>query len=71
TPYRYPVDLAKIGADTGPRCYGLPTIPNGKQIPHQVFDVGTDPYQNAGPGTGFTPGNLLELFFGPLGGATK
>lgn len=71
TPYKYPQDLPKIGADTGPRCYGLPNIPNGKQIPNQTFDVGPNPYDSSSPTPGFTLPSLLELLFGPIEGAGK
>ena len=49
TPYKYPGDLPKIGADTGPRCYGLPDIPMGKQVPNQTFDVGPEPVRHLQP----------------------
>jgi phospholipid/cholesterol/gamma-HCH transport system substrate-binding protein len=68
TPYKYSKDLPTIGADIGPRCYGMPNIPNGKQIPHQIFNVGTDPYANDSSTPGFTQQSLLELLFGPLTG---
>ena len=70
TPYKYPRDLPKIGADTGPRCYGLPDIPMGKQVPNQTFDVGPNPYDSSSPTPGFTLPSLLELLFGPIEGAT-
>ena len=70
TPYKYPGDLPKIGADTGPRCYGLPDIPMGKQVPNQTFDVGPNPYDTSSPTPGFTLPSLLELLFGPIEGAT-
>ena len=69
TPYKYPRDLPKIGADTGPRCYGLPDIPMGKQIPNQTFDVGPNPYDSSSQTPGFTLPSLLELLFGPIEGA--
>ena len=69
-PYAPGTDLPKVAADVGPDCYGLPNIPNGRQIPHRIFDVGTDPYASDSPTGGFTLPELVELLFGPIRAAT-
>lgn len=42
TPYKYPDDLPKVNASTGPRCYGLPFPEPGSHAPFAVTDTGSN-----------------------------
>lgn len=44
-PYRFPEDLPKVNAKTGPKCNGLPFMDPGQYAPFVVTDVGSNPVE--------------------------
>jgi phospholipid/cholesterol/gamma-HCH transport system substrate-binding protein len=64
-PYRYPRDLPKVAANSGPSCYGGPFAPGAPPGPYVKFDDGSHPFDSRSDGV--TVGNppLATQLFGP------
>jgi phospholipid/cholesterol/gamma-HCH transport system substrate-binding protein len=71
--YRYPEDLPKVGAKSGPSCKGqmLPTVPNGKRPPFLVTDVGANPWKYGNQGILLNSDALKQALFGPISGPPR
>lgn len=71
--YRYPDDLPKVAAKSGPSCKDqmLPTVPNGKFPPFLVADVGANPWKYGNQGVLANSDALKEALFGPISGPPR
>ena len=71
--YRYPANLAKVGA-TGPsncKAVGLPKVPAGMRPPYVVTDQGANPAQYGNQGLVLNSDGLKQALFGPLDGPPR
>lgn len=65
-PYTNPNNLPKVSENSGPHCFGLPTVSKAEgEKPNPVFDVGASP--NSGP-PNTAAEDLATTFFGVLAG---
>lgn len=71
--YRYPEDLPKVNATSGPSCKDqmLPTVPNGKRPPFLVTDVGANPWKYGNQGVLLNSDALKQALFGPIQGPPR
>jgi phospholipid/cholesterol/gamma-HCH transport system substrate-binding protein len=71
--YRYPEDLPKVAAKSGPSCKDqmLPIVPNGKVPPFLVTDVGANPWKYGNQGVVLNSDALKEALFGPIDGPPR
>jgi virulence factor Mce-like protein len=71
--YRYPDDLPKVAAKSGPSCKDqmLPTVPNGKFPPFLVADVGANPWKYGNQGLLLNSDGLKQALFGPIPGPPR
>jgi phospholipid/cholesterol/gamma-HCH transport system substrate-binding protein len=61
--YRYPQDLPKAGAEGGPQCTGLPTMPFEAAPPYVVADTGTNPWRRTYPGIILNSDLIKQIMF--------
>lgn len=61
--YRYPDDLPKAGAEGGPQCTGLPTMPFEGVPPYVVADTGTNPWRRTYPGIVLNSDLIKQIMF--------
>jgi virulence factor Mce-like protein len=71
--YRYPADLPKVAAKSGPACKDqmLPIVPNGKRPPFLVTDVGANPWAYGNQGVLLNSDALKQALFGPIQGPPR
>ena len=71
--YRYPDDLPKVAARSGPSCKDqmLPIVPNGKKPPFLVTDVGANPWHYGNQGVLLNSDALKQALFGPIDGPPR
>jgi virulence factor Mce-like protein len=71
--YRYPEDLPKVGAKSGPSCKDqmLPRVPNNKRPPFLVTDVGANPWKYGNQGVLLNSDALKQALFGPIQGPPR
>lgn len=71
--YRYPQDLPKVAAKSGPSCKDqkLPVIPNNFRPPFLVADVGANPWSYGNQGVLLNSDALKEALFGPIDGPPR
>lgn len=71
--YRYPEDLPKVAAKSGPSCKDqmLPLVPNGKRPPFLVADVGANPWKYGNQGWLANSDALKQALFGPISGPPR
>ena len=71
--YRYPQDLPKVAAKSGPSCKDqhLPVVPNNFRPPFLVADVGANPWAYGNQGLLLNSDALKQLLFGPIDGPPR
>jgi virulence factor Mce-like protein len=71
--YRYPQDLPKVAAKSGPSCKDqhLPVVPNNFRPPFLVSDVGANPWSYGNQGVLLNSDALKEALFGPIDGPPR
>jgi hypothetical protein len=71
--YRYPDDLPKVAAKSGPSCKDqmLPVVPVGKFPPFLVADIGADPWKYGNQGWLANSDALKQALFGPISGPPR
>jgi ABC-type transporter Mla subunit MlaD len=71
--YRYPQDLPKVAAKSGPSCKDqhLPVVPNNFRPPFLVADVGANPWAYGNQGLLLNSDALKQLLFGPIAGPPR
>ncbi|MCP9273331.1 MCE family protein [Mycolicibacterium arenosum] len=71
--YRYPQDLPKVAAKSGPSCaqQRLPLVPNNFRPPFLVADVGANPWAYGNQGILLNSDALKEALFGPIDGPPR
>jgi virulence factor Mce-like protein len=71
--YRYPQDLPKVAAKSGPSCKDqhLPVVPNNFRPPFLVADVGANPWAYGNQGILLNSDGLKEALFGPIDGPPR
>jgi len=71
--YRYPQDLPKVAAKSGPSCaqQKLPVVPTGFRPPFLVTDVGANPWAYGNGGILLNSDRLKQLLFGPIDGPPR
>jgi virulence factor Mce-like protein len=71
--YRYPADLPKVAAKSGPSCKDqmLPIVPNNKRPPFLVTDVGANPWAYGNQGVLLNSDALKQALFGPIQGPPR
>jgi virulence factor Mce-like protein len=71
--YRYPQDLPKVAAKSGPSCKDqkLPVVPNNFRPPFLVADVGANPWSYGNQGVLLNSDALKEALFGPIDGPPR
>ncbi len=71
--YRYPEDLPKVAAKSGPSCKDqmLPIVPNNKRPPFLVTDIGANPWEYGNQGVLLNSDALKQALFGPVQGPPR
>ena len=71
--YRYPQDLPKVAAKSGPSCKDqhLPVVPNNFRPPFLVADVGANPWAYGNQGILLNSDALKQALFGPIDGPPR
>jgi len=71
--YRYPQDLPKVAAKSGPSCkqQRLPLVPNNFRPPFLVADVGANPWAYGNQGVLLNSDGLKQALFGPIDGPPR
>ncbi|WP_163801733.1 MCE family protein [Mycolicibacterium sediminis] len=71
--YRYPQDLPKVAAKSGPSCKDqmLPLVPNNKRPPFLVADVGANPWSYGNQGVLLNSDGLKRALFGDIDGPPR
>jgi phospholipid/cholesterol/gamma-HCH transport system substrate-binding protein len=71
--YRYPQDLPKVAAKSGPSCKDqlLPIVPVNKFPPFMVADVGANPWKYGNQGVLANSDALKQALFGPVDGPPR
>jgi virulence factor Mce-like protein len=71
--YRYPEDLPKVNATSGPSCKDqmLPIVPNNKRPPFLVTDIGANPWEYGNQGILLNSDALKQALFGPVQGPPR
>jgi phospholipid/cholesterol/gamma-HCH transport system substrate-binding protein len=71
--YRYPQDLPKVAATSGPSCKDqhLPVVGINVRPPFQVADVGANPWSYGNQGVLLNSDALKEALFGPIDGPPR
>ena len=71
--YRYPQDLPKVAAKSGPSCKDqmLPIVPNNKRPPFLVADVGANPWSYGNQGVLLNSDGLKQALFGAIDGPPR
>lgn len=71
--YRYPQDLPKVAAKSGPSCaqQRLPVVPNNFRPPFLVADVGANPWAYGNQGVLLNSDALKEALFGQIDGPPR
>jgi phospholipid/cholesterol/gamma-HCH transport system substrate-binding protein len=71
--YRYPDDLPKVAAKSGPSCKDqmLPVVPVGKFPPFLVADIGANPWKYGNQGWLANSDALKQALFGPISGPPR
>jgi virulence factor Mce-like protein len=71
--YRYPQDLPKVAAKSGPSCKDqkLPVVPVNFRPPFLVSDVGANPWAYGNQGVLLNSDALKEALFGPIDGPPR
>ncbi|MGH3639811.1 MAG: MCE family protein [Mycobacterium sp.] len=71
--YRYPQDLPKVAAKSGPSCKDqhLPVVPDNFRPPFLVADVGANPWAYGNQGLLLNSDRLKQLLFGPIDGPPR
>jgi phospholipid/cholesterol/gamma-HCH transport system substrate-binding protein len=71
--YRYPQDLPKVAAKSGPSCKDqmLPVVPNNKRPPFLVADVGANPWSYGNQGVLLNSDGLKQALFGAIDGPPR
>ena len=71
--YRYPQDLPKVAAKSGPSCkeMKLPIVPTNFRPPFLVADVGANPWAYGNQGLLVNSDALKEALFGPIDGPPR
>ncbi|WP_319456106.1 MULTISPECIES: MCE family protein [unclassified Mycobacterium] len=71
--YRYPQDLPKVAAKSGPTCKAmkLPMVPTNFRPPFLVADVGANPWAYGNQGVLLNSDALKEALFGPIDGPPR
>lgn len=71
--YRYPQDLPKVAAKSGPSCKDqrLPVVPNNFRPPFLVADVGANPWAYGNQGWLLNSDGLKQALFGPIDGPPR
>ena len=71
--YRYPQDLPKVAAKSGPSCKDqkLPVVPNNFRPPFLVTDVGANPWAYGNQGLLLNSDALKEALFGSIDGPPR
>ena len=71
--YRYPEDLPKVAAKSGPSCKDqmLPAVPNNKRPPFLVTDIGANPWKYGNQGVLLNSDALKQALFGPVQGPPR
>ena len=71
--YRWPQDLPKVAAKSGPSCKDqhLPVVPNNFHPPFLVSDVGANPWAYGNQGVLLNSDRLKQALFGPIDGPPR
>jgi phospholipid/cholesterol/gamma-HCH transport system substrate-binding protein len=71
--YRYPQDLPKVAAKSGPSCKDqhLPVVPSNFRPPFLVTDVGANPWAYGNQGWLANSDGLKQALFGPIDGPPR
>ncbi|BBY30934.1 MCE family protein [Mycolicibacterium sediminis] len=71
--YRYPQDLPKVAAKSGPSCKDqmLPIVPSNKRPPFLVADVGANPWSYGNQGVLLNSDGLKQALFGDIDGPPR
>jgi phospholipid/cholesterol/gamma-HCH transport system substrate-binding protein len=71
--YRYPQDLPKVAAKSGPSCKDqhLPLVPTNFRPPFLVSDVGANPWAYGNQGVLLNSDRLKQLLFGSIDGPPR